>query len=266
VDAHVKQTVAAKPKLVQITTAYGKPADGSAVVPRNQYVEIRQEKPKNKYQQDAPEYKTCKYTAEAIVADGTDKGEIRKVCVHPDCSVHHPKKQQRRVQADAAGKAAQEKQRREEAIANATGIRVLAVIADAVPVRLMKRDLLFVVERLAGLVEERRLEIVARQHGIKREKDSDSIVKLFAAYLRRAEESVLGSVLVELTILLTAARQQTTQVLKDAAALYKVDTDAIAAKVKQEFAAKDKAKTANKAVPKPPVKQQAKTPKKSEAA
>ncbi|HUZ97239.1 MAG TPA: ParB/RepB/Spo0J family partition protein, partial [Edaphobacter sp.] len=37
VDAHVKRTVAAKPKLVQITTAYGKPAEGSAVVPRNQY-------------------------------------------------------------------------------------------------------------------------------------------------------------------------------------------------------------------------------------
>jgi len=74
------------------------------------------------------------------------------------------------------------------------------------------------------------------------------------AYLRRAEESVLGSVLVELTILLTAARQQTTQVLNDAAAFYKVDTSAIAAKVKQEFAAKDKAKAAKKAAPKPPAK------------
>ena len=113
------------------------------------------------------------------------------------------------------------------------GVRVLAAIADAVPVRLMKHDLLFVVERLAGLVDERRLEVVARQHGIKREKDSDSIAKLFASCLRRSEESVSGSVLVELTILLTAARQQTTQVLKEAAALYKVDTDAIAAKVKQ---------------------------------
>ena len=122
VDAHVKQTVAAKPKLVQITTAYGKPAEGSPVVPRNQYVEIRQEKPKNKYQQDAPEYKTCKYTTEAIVADGTDKGEIRKVCANPDCPVHHPKKQQRRTITDAATKAAQEKQRREEAHAKATGI------------------------------------------------------------------------------------------------------------------------------------------------
>jgi ParB family chromosome partitioning protein len=250
VDAHVKRTVAAKPKLVQITTAYGKPAEGSSVVPRNQYVEIRQEKPKNKYQQEAPEYKTCKFVTQAIVADGTDKGELRKVCANPDCPVHHPKKQQRRADPDAAIKAAQEKQRREEAIANTTGVRVLAAIADAVPVRLMKRDLLFVVERLAGLVEERRLEFVARQRGIKREKDSDSIAKLFAAYLRRAEESVLGSVLVELTILLTAARQQTTRVLNEAAALYKVDTDAIASRVKQEFAAKDRAKVSKK----PPTK------------
>ena len=146
------------------------------------------------------------------------------------------------------------------------GVRVLAAIADAVPVRLMKHDLLFVVERLAGLVDERRLEVVARQHGIKREKDSDSIAKLFASCLRRSEESVSGSVLVELTILLTAARQQTTQVLKEAAALYKVDTDAIAAKVKQEFAAKVKAKAAKNSAPKPPVNQQAKTAKKSAAA
>jgi ParB family chromosome partitioning protein len=266
VDAHVKRTVAAKPKLVQITTALGKPAEGSAIVPRGQYVEIRQDKPKNKYQQEAPEYKTCKYVTEAIVADGTEKGELRKVCANPDCPVHHPKKQQRRVQADAAEKAAQEKQRREEAIANATGIRVLAAIAEAVPVRLMKRDLLFVAERLAGLVDERRLEIVARQYGIKQEKDSDSLGKLFSAYLRRAEESVLGSVLVELTILLTAAHRQTAQVLNEAAAVYKVDTDAIAAKVKQEFAAKDKAKAAKKAAPKPPATQQAKAAKKQVAA
>ena len=266
VDAHVKRTVAAKPKLVQITTAYGKPAEGSAIVPRNHYVEIRQEKPKNKYQQDAPEFKTCKYVTEAIVADGSEKGELRKVCANPDCPVHHPKKRQRRNDPDAATKAAQEKQRREEAIANSTGIRVLAAIAEAVPVRLMKRDLLFVVERLAGLVDERRLEIVTRQHGIRREKESDSIAKLFVAYLRRTEESVLGSVLVELTILLTTARQQTTQALNEAAAVYKVDTNAIAAKVRQEFAAKDKAKAAKKATPRPPAKQQAKAAKKTVAA
>jgi ParB family transcriptional regulator, chromosome partitioning protein len=77
---------------------------------------------------------------------------------------------------------------------------------------------------------------------------------------------VLGSVLVELTILLTAARQQTAQVLNEAATLYKVDPDTIAAKVKQEFAAKDKAKSAKKDASKPPAKQQARTAKKSAAA
>jgi ParB family chromosome partitioning protein len=39
-------------------------------------------------------------------------------------------------------------------------------------------------------------------------------------------------------------------VLKDAATAYKVDTDAITAKVKQEFAAKEKAKKAPQPAPK----------------
>jgi ParB family transcriptional regulator, chromosome partitioning protein len=38
--------------------------------------------------------------------------------------------------------------------------------------------------------------------------------------------------------------------LRDAASAYKVDTDAIAAKVKQEFAAKEKAKKTPQPVPK----------------
>jgi ParB family chromosome partitioning protein len=58
VDAHVKRTEAAKSKLVEITTAYGKPGEGSAVVPRSQCAAVRREKPKNKFQQEAPEYKT----------------------------------------------------------------------------------------------------------------------------------------------------------------------------------------------------------------
>ena len=127
-------------------------------------------------------------------------------------------------------------------ISNTTGIRVLSAIGAAVPVRLMKRDLLFVVERLATLLDENRLAIVAKQHGIKKVKDSDSIEKLFAALLRRAEESVLGRVLVELTIVHAATRQNGALVLRDAATHYKVDADALTLKVKHEFAAKEKAR------------------------
>jgi len=92
VNVFVAKTVAAKPKLVQITRAYGKPEENSSAIPRNQYVEIRAEKPTNEKQRDWPEYKTCKYTTEAIVTDGSDKGELRRICANADCPVHHPKK------------------------------------------------------------------------------------------------------------------------------------------------------------------------------
>jgi len=264
VDAHVAKTVAAKPKLVQISTAYGQQQEGSATLPRNKYTEIRPEKPATKEEAIRPEFKKCKYTTEAIISDGIDKGELRKVCTEPTCPVHHPKKQS--SADDAKWKAEQEKQRKEAAIANTTGIRILAAITAAVPVRLIKRDLLFVVERLASLLDENRLAVIARQHGIKKAKDSDSIGKLFAAYLRRAEESALGCLLVEITILHAATRQNAAQVLRDAASAYKVDVDAIGLKVKQEFAAKEKARVAAKPPRKAVAKAQPKPAKRAKAA
>lgn len=220
------------------------------MLPRSKYVAIREEKPKDKELAQRPEYKTCKFTTEAIIAEGTDKGSIHKVCVNPDCPVHHPKQRPQRIADDAKAKAEQERERREAAIANTTSIRVFEAITAAVPVRLMKRDLLFIAERLVSLMDENRLVAVARQHSIKKAKDNDSMSKLFVAYLRRAEESVLGSVLVQLSLVLAASRQNGASVLRDAATLYKVDTDAIALKVKQEFVAKEKTQAAKKAVTK----------------
>jgi len=260
VDAHVRQTVAAKPKLVQISTAYGTPKDGSAVVPRNKYVEIRIDKPTNQKQRDWPEYKTCKFTTEAIVTEGSEKGELRRVCASPECPVHHAKKQRSNVAADASVKAEQEKRRREEALAQATGLRVLSAIVEAVPVRLMKRDLLFVVERLAAMLDERRLAIVLRQHGIGKAKGpADTPAKLLVAFIRKAEESILGRLLVEVAILQSAgSANDSGKLLKEAAEFYRVDLNAITAKVKQEFAVKDKAGTVKKAAPKPAVKSEKK--------
>jgi ParB family chromosome partitioning protein len=206
--------------------------------------------------------KTCRYVAEAIVTEGSEKGELRKVCANPECPLHHPKKQQQRTQSDAAFKAQQEKQRREEAVAQATGLRVLKAIGEAVPVRLMKRDLLFAVGRLTSLLDERRLAVLIRQHGIGKPKDGDAPAKLLSAFLPKAEESKLGRIFVETAILMSMHNQtDTAKVLRDAAQFYKVDIEDITAKVKQEFAAKEKAKTAMRAVPKP----QAKTTKKAAA-
>jgi len=165
--------------------------------------------------------------------------------------MHHPKKQQHRTNTDAAMKAAQEKQRREEAQAQATGQRVLKAIGDAIPVRLMKRDLLFVVTRLSAMLDERKLAVLIRQHGMGKPQNGEAPVNLLAAFLPKAEESKLGRILVETVILLSMHNQtDTAKILRDAAQVYKVDVDAISASVRQEFAAKDKGKANKKATSK----------------
>jgi ParB family transcriptional regulator, chromosome partitioning protein len=136
--------------------------------------------------------------------------------------------------------------RKEQAIANTTAIRVLKAIGDAVPVRLMKRDLLFVLMQTSPLLGEGQLQTLARQHGIRKDRETNMLDKLFAVFLRRADEGSLSRLLVEVGIVLALGRSNGTSALRDAAAVYKVDTDAIALKVKQEFAAKEKAKKADK--------------------
>jgi len=131
-------------------------------------------------------------------------------------------------------------------VSNTTGIRVLSAIGAAVPVRLLKRDLQFVLTQIAPLLDEWRLQTLARQHSIRKDRETDAIGKLFAAFVRRSDEGTLSRLLVETTVLLAAARTNPAVVLREAAAAYKVDTDAIALKVKQEFAAKEKAKKAGK--------------------
>jgi ParB family chromosome partitioning protein len=247
VSAHVAQAIAAKPQLVQISTAYGTQTEGSPVVPRNKYTEIH--KPTSKEDTKRPEFKVCKFTADAIITEGSGIGTVQKVCANPACPVHHPK--QKASREDEKWKAEQEKQRKEQAIANTTGVRVLAAVSAAVPVRLMKRDLLFILEKLVALMDERRIETLARQHGIRQKRDEGGLAKTFAAFLRRADEGTLSRLMVETTILLAASQTNPAIVLRDAATTYKVNTDAIALKVKQEFAAKEKAKKASAQTAKP---------------
>jgi ParB family chromosome partitioning protein len=182
----------------------------------------------------------CKFTTEAIITEGSDVGTVHKVCANPSCPVHHPKTQINRD--DEKWKAEQEKQRKDQAIANATGLRVLAAVSAAVPVRLMKRDLLFILEKLVSVMEENRLEMLARQHGIRQRRDDGGVKKTLAAFIRRGDEGTLSRLLVESSILLAASRGNPATILHDAATAYKVDTDTIATKVRQEFTAKEKVK------------------------
>jgi ParB family chromosome partitioning protein len=180
--------------LVQISTAYSQQKEGSAIIPRNKYTEIRADKPSSKEEAKRPEFKTCKFASEAIITEGNEKGEPRKVCSNPTCAVHHPVKQASRE--DGKGKAEQEQRRKEEALANTTGIRVLSAIGAAVPVRLLKRDLQFLLNQTGPLLDEWRLQTLARQHGIRKDREMDAIDKLFVAFVRRADEGMLSRLLV----------------------------------------------------------------------
>lgn len=111
--------------------------------------------------------------------------------------------------------------------------------------RPLKRDLQFLLNQITLLLQCR-LQTLARQHGIRKDRETDTIDKLIGACVRCADEGTLSRLLVEATVLLAAARTNPVAVLRDAAATYKVDTDAIAQKVKQEFAAKKKARKAVK--------------------
>ncbi len=264
--AHVAKAVAAKPNLVQISTAYGGQKEGSPVLPRNKYTAIRDDKPQKKEDAQRPEFKVCKYAADAIITEGSDIGTIHKVCANPDCPIHHASKQ--RPPTDAAFKAEQDKRRREEAIAQATGLRVLKATSDAVPVRLMKRDLLFVAEHLAAALDERRLAIIFRLHGIgKADGNAETSNKLLTSFLRKADESTVGRVLVEITVLQsTHSPNESAKALREAAEFYKVDVAAITAKVKDEFAAKEKSQATRKATDKAKSPQQRLAAKKAKAA
>lgn len=96
--------------------------------------------------------------------------------------------------------------------------------------------------------------MVARNRSIKA-KDGQSVGKLLTAFTRKADEGTIGKLIVEAVILLSARSQSDGgKVLRTAAQAYGIDTDAVAVKVKQEFAAKEKARKSTKPEPQPATK------------
>lgn len=108
--------------------------------------------------------------------------------------------------------------------------------------------------------------MIIRQHGIGKPKEGEGTAKLLTAFLPKAEESKLSRILVETVILLSMHNQSdATKVLRDAAQAYKVDIDAVSAKVKSEFAEKEKSKNTAKATKQSAPKHQAKAKRKAAA-
>ena len=131
-----------------------------------------------------------------------------------------------------------DQQRQEDELANAIGLRALSAITSAVPPRLTRRDLLFIVERLLMLCDEGRAAVIAHNRGLQRAHSAESFRQCLLRYARTARKSELGQLLIEVVILHFAALQnETGTAFRDAVLFYKVDVAAIAQEVKAEFAA-----------------------------
>jgi len=111
--AHVAKTVAAKPELVQISTAYGTQKEGSPVLPRNKYTAIRDDKPKSNDEAKRPEFK---YASSPPMPSSPRQRDCTFTSLRkPGLPVHHPKKSHGASTSDARFKTEQEERRKEEA-------------------------------------------------------------------------------------------------------------------------------------------------------
>jgi hypothetical protein len=52
----------------------------------------------------------------------------------------------------------------------------------------MGRNLLFILEKLVSVMDENRIEMLARQHSIRQKRDDGGLGKTLTAFIRRAEE------------------------------------------------------------------------------
>lgn len=242
---HMERQIAEKPKLVQITTAYGTRGD-SPVLGRNRYVALNLAKPAKAKQPLSANQKPCKHMAEAIVVDGAEKGHTVKVCADTNCPVHFADRASKTP--DPAQLAREREQRRKELDKRKLEItvrhRTLAEVLKKVSAPLDRADLVFITEALLDKVEPLRREALARRHkmvdGTATEVTFPQVQKGLARLLRQLDESGLSKLIVEIVLLgsVESATPDETDALTVAAKRHRVDVAKVRQAVTAEFAAR----------------------------
>ena len=245
-DVFVAKTLEAKPKLVQISSAWN--AREGAPLGRNHYVELQIKKAKanGTAAKLSPSQKPCEKMTEAIVMDGGKRGQIVKVCADLRCRVHHantPSPEQ------VAKERADERRRVEKTkLAITTRHRVLAATLERVSVPLKKADLLAVVFHVIGQLPYNQLPTLAKRHKVETEKSTKTPHELLAKRVAGYDEAGLCRTLLELSLLDSAYMRSSASddLLMDAARRYRVDVEKMEKAVIAEFAAKQKKSIASK--------------------
>jgi ParB family chromosome partitioning protein len=240
----VEKQLADKPKLVQITTAYGTRGN-NAVLGRNRYVALNLSAKNGKSKAPlSPHQKPCKQMSEAIVVDGTERGHVVKVCADPTCSVHFGDRHTPNPEQVAKEREQRRKELEKQKLEITVRHRTLAEILKRIGAPMGRADLALVASALLSKLEPMRKEILVHRHKLI-EKINDKVTypqvqQAIAKLLRQSDEVALSKLLIEITLMevVDQTSQGDTDVLGATAKRLRVDVVKVHKAVEEEFAAK----------------------------
>jgi ParB family chromosome partitioning protein len=238
-DAHVRQTLEAKPKLVQISSAWS--SREGAPLGRNRYVEleIKRDKANGSAAKLPPTQKPCEKMSEAMVMDGGKRGQILKVCSDPTCRVHHPERPTPHKQE--LERAEERKRIERDKLAITVRHRILAMVLAKVAAPLKKADLLQVTQYLITRLPYTQVQMLAKRHKFEADKSNASLEVQLSKRLGSYDESALCRTLLEITLLDAAYQRggkQEDDPLLEVAKRYRIDTAKIQKAVIEQAAMK----------------------------
>src|SRR5438477_6021762 len=247
IDAHVAKTLAAKPNLVQISSAWN--TREGAPLGRNRYLELQVKKAKanGARMKQVGFERPCDKMTEAIVMDGGRRGELVKVCADLSCRVHHPDTPS--PQQIDRQRAEERKRIEKDKLAITTRHRILAAVLARVSEPLKKGDLLTVTHYVIGQLPHNQVPILAKRHKIQDKKNSHSPHELLAKRVSTYDEAALCRILLEISLLDSAYQRAVTSddSLVTTARRYRVDVEKLRDKVAAEFVAKRTKQSKSKA-------------------
>jgi ParB family chromosome partitioning protein len=238
----VEQQLTAKPNLVQISTSWVS-SKNDTVLGRGRYVSLQLGgRTGTGKAQLSPYQKPCPHMKDAIVAEGTERGQTVKVCAEPNCAVHFA----HRREPDAKEVAKQREARRRELLKRKLEAtvrhRIFAEVLKKVGAPLERTDLALILQILLTRTDPVRKETLARRHELPQAQFSTP-AKVQAELLRllqRLDETALSKLLMEWVLLDDVERvsNQEPEYLNQAAKQHRVDVTKVRKAVEQELAAK----------------------------
>lgn len=240
IDAFIQQRVTAKPNLVQISTSWVGSKNGT-VLGRGRYVSLQLErKPSARKTPLSPYQKPCTHMKDAIVAEGTERGQIVKVCTELNCAVHFADRREPDPEEVAKQREARRKELIQGKLEATVRHRIFAEVLKKIGAPLDRTDLVLILHVLLTRTNPVRMETLARRYKLLPSQSSTpgktqaELLRL----LRRLDETALSKLLMEWVLLddVEGVSRGEPEYLHQAAKQHRLDVAELRKAVEQEFA------------------------------